>query len=157
MVKKLFSRLFVLMFAGVLLVGCATDDKDSATEGTDPEEADVQTPIDENGAAADSDADAEAEAEENVITIDIVIEGETVADLSKEVVAPEGMFLLDIMEENYEIEATEEGFMTAIEGQAQDTDAGMYWLYYVNDEMPSVGAAEYVPELADHIEWRLGE
>lgn len=148
MKKKLFNRLFIFSFAGILLAACGAEEANPTEETPAAETEDVETP-------ATADTAGETEAEETVITVDIVVDGETIADLSKEIEAPEGMYLQDIMEANYNIETTPEGFMTVIEGYEQDTENGVYWMYYVNNEMPSVGAADYLPEAADQIEWRL--
>ena len=65
------------------------------------------------------------------------------------------MDVLAYMVENFSVEGTDEGFITSIEGIEQDESEGLYWLYYVNEEMPSVGAGEYIVEDGDLIEWKL--
>lgn len=142
--NKLFNRLFVLLLSGVLLTACGNQGEETP-DTTEPDTEDVET---------EAPADEADDAEEATITIDIAVEGEEVADLSKEVVAPEGMYLLDIMKENYDIEETD-GFIESIEGYSQDAEADIYWMFYVDGEMGEVGAAEYTPENADQIEWRL--
>lgn len=131
-------KLFLLLSTGLILVGCSTDTADA------PEE--TETPAVEN--VDDSDAT------EVTATIEVLIDGEAVADLSKEVTVPEGTYLMDVMNEEYDI-VDEGGFLSAIDGYEQDVDAERYWMYYTNDEMPSVGAAEYELEEGDEIEWRL--
>lgn len=144
--KKLLSRLFLLSLSGAVLVGCG----DQATEAPEETEAPDTEEVETNEDTTDS---AET-ADEVTFNIDIVVEGEAVADLSQEVTAEEGTYLLDVMQENYDIEE-EGGFISSIEGHEQDNDNGLYWLYYINDESAEVGAAEYAPEEADQIEWRL--
>ena len=103
---------------------------------------------------SDNTEDTGSEMEEITAEINILIDGEAVADLSKEITVPEGTYLLDVMHENYEV--TEEGgFISAIEGIEQDLDAERYWLYYIEGEMASVGAADYELQEGDQIEWRL--
>lgn len=129
---KILSRLFLLSLSGALLVGCG----EQATE----------LPAEVGG--------TEETADEVTFNIDVVVEGEEIADLSQEVTVDEGTYLLDVMHENYDIE--EEGdFISSIAGYQQDTANGFYWLYYINDESAEVGVAEYIPAEADQIEWRL--
>jgi hypothetical protein len=141
--KKLLSRIFLLSLSGALLVGCG----DQATETPEDTEDTAEAP-------AEDTTDTEETADEVTFTVDIVVEGEEVADLSQEITAEEGTYLLDVMHENYDIEEAD-GFISAIEGYEQDDENGLYWLYYINDESAEVGAADYAPEEADQIEWRL--
>ncbi|HLR92774.1 MAG TPA: DUF4430 domain-containing protein [Atopostipes sp.] len=149
MEKGYLRQLFLLMATGFVLVGCATDTQEAPEETETPDTEEVETQEDTEEAASD------AEDGQVTATIDVVVDGETIADLSKEVTAEEGMYLLDVMEDTYDLTAEEGGFISEIEGYEQDVDAGRYWLYYINDEMPSVGAADYELEDGDHIEWRL--
>ncbi|SEN41665.1 protein of unknown function [Amphibacillus marinus] len=57
----------------------------------------------------------------------------------------DGANLLSVLEENYEIEVTDDGFITAIEGYEQFDNH--YWFYEVNNEEANVGAGDY--ELSD--------
>lgn len=138
MEKKLFGRLTTLLFSGVLLVGCGnqTAEKPAETDGTETENVETVT-------------------EEKVVTVAIYVDGESVDDLEKEIAIEEEESVLDIMDEYYDIDGAEEGFITAIEGYEQDDAQGLYWMYYVNEEMAPVGAADYIPEEADVIEWKL--
>lgn len=138
MEKKLFGRLTTLLFSGVLLVGCGkrTAEKPAETDGTETENVETVT-------------------EEKVVTVAIYVDGESVDDLEKEIAIEEEESVLDIMDEYYDIDGAEEGFITAIEGYEQDDAEGLYWMYYVNEEMAPVGAADYIPEEADVIEWKL--
>ncbi len=144
MKKRKLSQLFLLLSSGVILTACATQTEEAPTETEDTATEEVEETSDE----ATSEADAVD------VSFEIVIDGEAVADLSREIAVPEGTYLLDAMEETYDIEE-EDTFITAIEGYEQDVDAGRYWLYYINGEMPSVGAADYELQAQDEIEWRL--
>lgn len=145
MENRSLRKLFVLLSAGTVLAGCATNE----TQETD-------LAVEETEEAGDStDETVEVEqADEVTANIDILIDGEQVADLSKEVTIPAGTYLMDVMHEEYDV-VDEGGFLSAIEGYEQDVEAERYWMYYINDEMPSVGAAEYELEEGDTIEWRL--
>lgn len=138
MEKRSLRKLFVLLSVGVVLAGCATDQADETQE--------TEQTVEEVNQAE--------ELAEVTANIDVLIDGEQVADLSKEVTVPEGTYLMDVMHEEYDV-VDEGGFLSAIEGYEQDVDAERYWMYYINDEMPSVGAAEYELEEGDTIEWRL--
>lgn len=145
MEKRKLSKLFLLLSAGVVLGACATETEEASVEETA-----------ESTEATEDEATTETEtnSEEVTVTFDIVIDGENVADLSQEVTVPEGTYLLDAMRDTYDV-VDEGSFITTIEGYEQDADAGRYWLYYINGEMPSVGAADYELESEDQIEWRL--
>src|SRR5699024_1707897 len=150
--KKLFSRLFLFSLSGALLVGCGNQAEDTPEETEEPDTEVAETPAEDPAETEETD---NAEAEDEVsFTIDILVDGEAVADLSKEVTADEGMYLLDVMEDTYDIEEND-GFISSIEGYEQDEADNRYWLYYVNGESGEVGAADYAPEAADQIEWRL--
>lgn len=145
MEKRKLSKLFLLLSAGVVLGACTTE----------TEEAPVEETVESTETTEDGDAtETETNSEEVTVTFDIVIDGENVADLSREVTVPEGTYLLDAMHDTYDV-VDEDTFITTIEGYEQDADAGRYWLYYINGEMPSVGAADYELETEDQIEWRL--
>ncbi|MGP4041374.1 DUF4430 domain-containing protein [Gracilibacillus sp. D59] len=66
-----------------------------------------------------------------------------------------GTTLLTILEDNYDVEVTDEGFLTAIEGHAQDTGANIFWTYEANGEMVNEGIADYQVEDEDHITFDL--
>ncbi|GAE91324.1 transporter [Gracilibacillus boraciitolerans JCM 21714] len=63
--------------------------------------------------------------------------------------------LLTVLEDNYEVEVSEDGFLTAIEGHKQEVEKGVYWLYEVNGEMASVGISDYLIKDQDHITFDL--
>ncbi|SHE55433.1 protein of unknown function [Atopostipes suicloacalis DSM 15692] len=147
--KKLLSKLFLFSLSGALLVGCGNQAEETPEEAEEPETEVAETPEE-----TEETTDTEDAADEVSFTIDILVDGEAVADLSKEVTAEEGMYLLDVMEDTYDIEETD-GFISSIEGYEQDEAENRYWLYYINGESGEVGAADYAPEAADQIEWRL--
>lgn len=146
MEKGMIRKLFLLLSTGLVLAGCTTDTSEAPETIEEPDVADVDEAQEQ---AAKTDV-----AEEVTASIDIVIDGESVADLSQEVTVPEGTYLLDVMYDIYDVE-DEATFITNIEGYEQDVDAGRYWLSYKEGEMLSVGAADYELEEGDEIEWRL--
>ena len=138
------KKLFLLLSTGLVLVGCFADTKE-APEGT-------ETPVVEDVDGADANSSEEEQVSADIL---ISIDGETLADLNKEITVPEGTYLLDVMEAEYDIVDEGAGFLSSINGNEHDMDAERYWLFYVNDEMASVGAADYEIEEGDVIEWKL--
>lgn len=63
--------------------------------------------------------------------------------------------LLEIMEDNYDMQISDEGFVEAIEGVEQSADDNKYWVYEANEEMVSESAEDFVPEDGDMISWEL--
>lgn len=138
------KKLFLLLSTGFILVGCSTETTNAPEETEAPAVEDV-----EDTDATSSDVDQ--------VSADLVIsiDGEPLADLSKEVTVEEGTYLLDVMEAEYDIVDEGAGFISSINGHEHDMEAERYWLFYVNDEMTSLGAADYEIQEGDAIEWRL--
>lgn len=101
----------ILLMSGLFLVGCGQVD----TETNDVAMIEVS------------------------ITISIDHGEEILAEDTFEV--EEGTILLDLLEEEYQIDKTADGFITAIEGVEQGDNR--FWLYEVNEEEVNVGAAEF--------------
>ncbi len=158
MEKRKTSQLLLLLSTGVLLTACATDTEEAPTDTEPATTEEVGEVAEEEAVAEETTEEKAAETEEAAADVnvffDIVIDGEAMADLSQDLTVPEGTYLLDAMKKTYALEE-EGGFISAIEGYEQDADAGRYWLYSINGEMPSVGAADYELEAEDEIEWRL--
>ncbi|MRI68663.1 DUF4430 domain-containing protein [Gracilibacillus thailandensis] len=66
-----------------------------------------------------------------------------------------GTSLQTVLEENYDVEVTDDGFLTAIEGHQQNTDENIFWTYEANGEMVNEGIADYQVEDEDHITFDL--
>jgi hypothetical protein len=81
-------------------------------------------------------------------------EGKVLTTISKDVTSQEGQNLLEIMEENYDLIA-KDGFISVIEGHEQNEKEGKYWLYTINGQEATVGAADYIIEDQDVIVWNL--
>lgn len=128
--KKWLTGLFAVLFLTGMLAGCSDAEENNATqpaETTESEETVVIT-VSEN------------EGEEVIAEEDVPIE--------------EGDLLLDVMEEHFDVEH-EDGFVTSINGVAPEEGEQRAWMYYVNDEMPMVGAAEYELEPGDEVVFDL--
>lgn len=138
--KSIWQKLFVLLSAGLFLTACTTDTTNE-TSSPAPESETVLTT-------------EPADAEEVTTTIHIAIDGEQLTDLTKEVTIPAGTNLMAVMKANYQV-IDEDGLFSSIESHEQNLKDNRYWIYYVNDEMASVGSAKYQLEEGDVIEWRL--
>src|SRR5699024_8067544 len=101
--------------------------------------------------------EAENEAEEAIdASISITIsedEGEEIIS-EDEWDIEEGDVLMDVLKDHYDIEE-DEGFIESIEGVSPEEDEEKAWMYFVNDEMAEVGAAEYEVEADDDIVFDL--
>jgi len=89
----------------------------------------------------------------NDVTIVIYAEEEEVANESFEV--ENDTTLMEIMEDNFEMSVSDEGFVEAIEGYEQNPDEGLYWVFEANDEMVEESAEDFVPEDGDVVMWNL--
>lgn len=126
--------LFTIFTTLVLVVGCSNESTTPAEE----EETVVET----------------TESQEEVIKVTISKdEGEEVLS-EKEIEIEENAILMDIMKENYDIEE-DDGFITSIDGVAPEEGEEKAWMYFVNDEMAMVGAAEYELEAGDNVVFDL--
>lgn len=149
MKKRMLYQLMLWLSVGGLLVGCTSNDTNDA-ESAVVETESVEVVTESRPEVSTSSEDTE----EVSASIKIVIDGDELTDLTKEVVVPEGTLLADVMQEEYDV-VDEGGFISAIEGNEQDVEAQRYWMYYINDEMAAVGANEYAIRAGDVIEWRL--
>lgn len=128
--KWMFRFASILVAIG-LLVGCAQEDNNVTPNDSSTEEAAI---------------------EHVMITISTDKGEETVTE--KEVTIKENDLLLDVLKENFEIEE-EGGFISSIEGIEQDADTGKYWIYTVNNEEVTVGAAAYELSADDQVNFDL--
>lgn len=132
--KKWMLTLFTIFTTLLLVVGCSNE----STTPTEEEETGIET----------------TESQEEVIKVTISKdEGEEVLS-EKEIEIEENAILMDIMKENYDIEE-DDGFITSIDGVAPEEGEEKAWMYFVNDEMAMVGAAEYELEAGDNVVFDL--
>jgi len=132
--RKLFMSLFSILTALVLLSGCSND---SASQNQEMEESQETSEVQEDSITVTISEDEGAE----VLT-------------EKEIEIEEGAILMDVMKDNFDIKE-EGGFITAIDGVEANDEEQTAWMYFVNDEMAMVGAAEYELEAEDHIVFDL--
>jgi len=152
--KKWMSLVTVSMLSTLVLAGCATDDAENETVDTAAETETTDTTAETETSDTSS---TEAASDEETVTASIVLqeEGEVIQGTEQEVEVEEGTTLLEAMQENYDVEE-EEGFISSIEGYAQNNDEEKWWLFDVNGEMATAGAADTVLNDGDEIVWNLG-
>lgn len=140
--KKWILSLVSMLLAVGLLAGCS-----------DKEENEADAPVDT--VEQNTEKTTTEENEEQVVITVSENNGEEVH--SEEAVSiEEGDLLLDVMEDNFDVEH-DDGFVTSINGVAPEESEQRAWMYYVNDEMPMVGAAEYELEPGDEVVFDLQE
>lgn len=100
------------------------------------------------------DVEDESLGDETAFII-VTVDGDEIESSPIEVDVEKEMTVLDYMIENFDVEGADEGFVTSIDDYEQSEEDGLYWMYYVNDEMPSVGAGEQELEDEDVVEWKL--
>lgn len=106
-----------------------------------------------NSLFSDDATDPVTSGDMNDVTIVIYAEEEEVANESFEV--ENDTTLMEIMEDNFEMNVSDEGFVEAIEGYEQNPDEGLYWVFEANDEMVEESAEDFVPEDGDVVMWNL--
>lgn len=146
------KKWLTLLLAGSLLAACQTQapTEEEAVETTEETQETAGTQTNEDQELA---TDGSEERQESQAVIDIEAFGEEVA--SEEVVFEEPAILMDVMEENLELVATDDGFIESIQGYEQNPDNNAYWMYQVNEEMAPVGANEFELRDGDRVEWVL--
>lgn len=142
MQRKLWMNVLAIISVVLILAGCGANNGN--LEGNNNNSGN-------NNAVNNSTVNEEA-----AVKVEFVISkdnGEEVIE-TKTIEIEEGDFVLDVLKANFDVEE-EGGFVTAIEGIEQDVDAKLGWMYFVNDEMAMVGAAEYELKADDQVNFDL--
>ncbi|MFL2106416.1 DUF4430 domain-containing protein [Desemzia sp. FAM 23991] len=128
-------KLMLLVSSAVLVTACGSNNQET-----------------ESSSATSS----EVSSVETAITVSFTFEEDDkeIADLAQEFDIEEGQTVLEALKENFEV-VEEGGLVSSIEGHEQDETESKYWLYTVNDEQPTVGAADYVLKDGDEVKWSL--
>lgn len=101
------------------------------------------------------------EAQNEIITVTLSIDEKS---SPRTVSVPLGTTALAMLEKIHEIDETfilktkrYEGLGTLVEqlGESTNGESGKYWHYYINDELPMVGADQHVLKNGDHVLWRF--
>lgn len=127
----MFKKLSLLI-ASLFLVGCTTIDSSSNTQTL--EESNIE------------------QAQTMEITIQLKIND--ASDQQKEISVKEGTTALDALKQAYDVKESD-GFVTEIDGYANDEATQTYWMYEVNGEMAEVGAGDYLLTDQDTMTWTL--
>lgn len=107
--------------------------------------------------AASSEKSSAVESQQKetfAVVVSLEQDGKEVEGATKEVKVEEETTVLELLKEQYEV-VEKDGFIVSVEGMEQDEDAGKYWMYEVNKEEPTVGAAEYIVNDGDQVKWFL--
>ncbi|MFO8070059.1 MAG: DUF4430 domain-containing protein [Alkalibacterium sp.] len=102
------------------------------------------------------DTDPQTTSEETTeVTVMIYANDEELANDTLNVSAD--TTLMEIMEENYELTVSDEGFIEAIEGveQSIEDNESWFWVFEANEEMVTESAEDFIPEDGDTILWEL--
>ncbi|AXI09373.1 hypothetical protein CUC15_10770 [Oceanobacillus zhaokaii] len=138
MKKWLYPIITLFMVVG-LLIGCSSEESEN-----------------NNTTVSTNNTSQSEEVAEDSVRITVSInDGEEFVD-EKEIVIEEGDILMDVMEKNFYIETEFDGtFITSIERVAASEEDKTAWMFFVNDEMATVGAAEYELTPGDKIVFDL--
>lgn len=139
--KKWMLQFGAIIMAAVLLVGCSSND---------------ETEQNTNTRVSTNDTSNTEEVAEDSVRITISInEGEEFVT-EQEISIEEGDILMDVMEENFYIETDFDGaFITSIERVKASDEEQTAWMFFVNEEMPTVGANEYELTPGDEVVFDL--
>ncbi|WP_226034648.1 DUF4430 domain-containing protein [Aquibacillus saliphilus] len=135
--NKFYLSILSTLIAIFILAGCQQD-------GSSSEQSENQ----------ETEQTSETQNEETAIVTISQDNGEEIV-AEEEIAFEEGAVLMDVMKDNFDVEGTDQGFITSIEGISQDDESGKYWMYSINGEMPTVGANEYELEVGDQITFDL--
>src|SRR5690625_4718596 len=142
--KKWLVLFSSIMIAFALLMVSSTDD--------DTDQGTTENPTNEAENAAETDQNNEEQEEIVHFTLSIDEGDEVITE--KEVPISEGDLLMDVLKANFDVEE-EGGFITSIEGVAPEEDEEKSWMFFVNDEMATVGAQEVELNPGDQVTFDL--
>ena len=132
--KKIISGIALV----ISLVGLAACTNDTKTEST----------------ASTIQSTSMNEATEQQVTIKIQEDGKEIS--SKTITFKEGDTVYEALKQNFSIE-DQDGFITTIDGKAQDQAANKYWMYTINGKEASKGAKEIQLKAHDIIIFNLAK
>lgn len=103
-------------------------------------------------ACGNGGADSAKESQKEVAgTVQLIVRRED--DVTDEKVDfYKGDTVMDVLKENYEVEESN-GFITVIDGLAQDEEAGKYWMFDLNDDLAPKAADQIKVQDGDKIEF----
>ncbi len=107
---------------------------------------------DDKSTVATSSTSSEMIAQQ--VTIKIQEDGKEIS--SKTITFKEGDTVYEALKQNFSIE-DQDGFITTIDGKAQDQAANKYWMYTINGKEASKGAKEIQLKAHDTIIFNLAK
>ncbi|MBM7642549.1 DUF4430 domain-containing protein [Streptococcus loxodontisalivarius] len=128
--KKIFS-LALLFVTSLVLVACGNG---TATE------------------TSSSSSSSSSQVAKESFTLTIEVDGKQTAEETLEFT--EGQTLMEVLKANHEVEE-KDGFITSIDGQAQDIAAGKYWMFEINGQMADKGANDIEVQKGDKVRFYL--
>ena len=102
-----------------------------------------------------AEAPKKATVSKDTATITLDFENDKKVDKTKKITIIKDQTLLDALKENFKIEE-KSGFITSIDGKAQDQAADKYWMFDVNGKMADKGAADIHLKKGDTVAFYLG-
>ncbi|GAX48083.1 DUF4430 domain-containing protein [Pseudolactococcus reticulitermitis] len=92
---------------------------------------------------------------QDTATITLDFENDKKIDATKTIKINKSQTLLDALKDNFKIEE-KGGFITSIDGKAQDQAANQYWLFDINGKIAEKGAADIHLKKGDTVAFYLG-
>ena len=102
-----------------------------------------------------AEAPKKATVSKDTATITLDFENDKKVDKTKKITIIKDQTLLDALKENFKIEE-KSGFITSMDGKAQDQAANKYWMFDVNGKMADKGAADIHLKKGDTVAFYLG-
>ncbi|MGM8365314.1 DUF4430 domain-containing protein [Virgibacillus sp. W0181] len=136
-----WSRRFIVFILTIGLLGACAANNDNQNQEPTAEEETNQT------------EQSEEAQEENIVVTLSKDDGEEIIE-EKEIPIEEGAILMDVMKANFDIKE-DGGFIHSIEGVAPEKGEEKAWMYFVNNEMPMVGASEFELSAGDEVTFDL--
>ncbi|GAB2021184.1 DUF4430 domain-containing protein [Pseudolactococcus yaeyamensis] len=92
---------------------------------------------------------------QDTATITLDFENDKKIDATKTITISKSQSLLEALKANFKIEE-KDGFITSIEGKAQNQAANQYWLFDINGKMAEKGVADIQLKKGDTVAFYLG-
>ncbi|MFD2630721.1 DUF4430 domain-containing protein [Oceanobacillus kapialis] len=126
---------FLLIF--LLLTGCGSGTNQDTTPNSNSQQ---------------SESNQTTEQAEDTVRITLTKDQGEEYIHEKEIPVKEGDILLEVLQDNFYVETDETGkFITSIERVSSEDDESRAWIYTVNGEEATVGAADYELQPGDEV------
>jgi|SRR5690625_1874875 len=135
--RKLNFWIVSILFTFAILAGCGDQNNGN---GNNNENNNANNDVNNTSEVENNETEQNENEAVIVVTLSKDDGEETISE--EEIAIDEGDILLDVMTEHYDVEQ-EDGLITSINGIEADESNEEAWIYFVDDEMATVGAAEY--------------